>query len=110
MWAGVLRDYIMGENPNRIAILAACELAVWMPVIPDCLFAAIAAVDIASMKSSRWGRTSWLDSACEIMPEWREAADIADLTANFQPIYDLIRQALRDAGRKTREVWGVEET
>ena len=30
-----LKAYIMGENPNRIAILAACELAVWMPVIPD---------------------------------------------------------------------------
>ena len=74
------------------------------------LFAAIAAVDIASMKSSWWERTSWLDSACGIMPEWREAADIADRTANFEPIYDLIRQALRDAGRKTREVWDVEET
>ncbi len=35
MWAGVLRDYIMGENPNRIAILAACELSVWMHLIPD---------------------------------------------------------------------------
>ncbi len=73
------------------------------------LFAAIAAVDIASMKSSWWERTSWLDSACGIMPEWREAADIADL-GNFEPIYDLIRQALRDAGRKKREVWDVEET
>ena len=39
MWAGELRDYIMGENPNRIAILAACELAVWMPVIPDWVMA-----------------------------------------------------------------------
>jgi len=35
MWAKELRDYIMGENPNRIAILAAGELAVWMQVIPD---------------------------------------------------------------------------
>jgi hypothetical protein len=39
MWAGELRDYIMGENPNRIAILAAFELAVWMPVIPDWVMA-----------------------------------------------------------------------
>ena len=54
------------------------------------LFAAIAAVDIAMMKASRAGRSSWLDSACEIMPEWREAADIADLTADFEPIYVLI--------------------
>ncbi len=74
------------------------------------LFAAIAAVDIASMKASRAGRSSWLDSACEIMPEWREAADIADLTANFEPIYVLIRQALKDAGREAKEVWDVEET
>ena len=30
-----LKAYIMGDNPHNVAILAACELAVWMPVIPD---------------------------------------------------------------------------
>ena len=35
MWAGVLRDYIMGDNPHPVAILAACELSVWMHLMPD---------------------------------------------------------------------------
>jgi len=35
MWVKCLRDYIMGDNPHPVAILAACELSVWMHLIPD---------------------------------------------------------------------------
>ena len=74
------------------------------------LFAAIAAVDIAYGKSSRVYRSSWLDEARVLRPEWRSAIDIADTTGNFDQLYELIRKELKDAGREAKEVWDVEET
>ena len=71
------------------------------------LFAAIAAADIAYGKSSRVYRSSWLDEVRVLRPDWGAAIDMADMVGNFDPLYSLIRKALKDAGREAKEVWDI---
>jgi hypothetical protein len=71
------------------------------------LLAAVVAVQVASGKASRAGRSAWLEEAKKLMPAWEAAIREADRYGQWERLDALVDAALKTAGLTRQDAWNI---